>query len=64
MIFHAEGGLQCIDVDGKRDKKTLQTVVELIDGEEVKKFLVKQREHLVYTDEPAGEYLCHSELTS
>ena len=39
--------MKCLGVDGKRDKKTNQKEEEV---------------HLVYTDEPGGEYLCHSEI--
>ena len=30
----------------------------------MKKHLVRTREHIVYTVEPPGDYLCHSEVTS
>ena len=54
------GGLTCLGVDGKRDKKTRKRVVQIINGEEVDKNVVETEEHLAYTMEPSGEYLCHS----
>ena len=36
----------------------------MINGEEVEKHLVRTREHIAYTAEPPGEYLCHSEVSS
>ena len=56
----ATGGLTCLGVDGKRDKKTRKRVVQIINGEEIEKDVVETEEHLAYTMEPSGEYLCHS----
>ena len=36
--------------------------IYIIDGEPKEKFSIKTREHIVYTSEPEGEYLCHSEV--
>ena len=56
----ATGGLTCLGVDGKRDKKTRRRIVQQINGEDVEKEVVETEEHLAYTMEPPGEYLCHS----
>ena len=58
-----KGGIQCLGTDGKRDKKTKVCEIEIVNGVENKKFSTKTREHIVYTEEPGGEYLCHSELS-
>ena len=60
--LQAGGGIQCLGTDGKRDKKTRVCEVQIINGEPKEKFSIKTREHIVYTQEPAGEYLCHSEV--
>ena len=57
------GGLQCLGSDGKRNKKTRVKEFQMINGELKEKFSIKTREHLVYTAEPGGEYLCHSEVS-
>lgn len=57
------GGLECLGSDGKRNKKTRVKEIQIINGEPKEKFCTKTREHIVYTEEPAGEYLCHSELS-
>ena len=49
--------------DGKRNKKTRVKEFQMINGELKEKFSIKTREHLVYTAEPGGEYLCHSEVS-
>ena len=46
--FAEKGQLQCIGVDGKKDKKTLQKETQIIDGEEVEKFVIKPQEHNTY----------------
>lgn len=56
------GGIQCIGSDGKRDKKTRTCEIQLINGKPQEKFTVKPKEHISYTQEPPGEYLCHSEV--
>ena len=61
--FQQEGGMECFGSDGKRNKKTRVSEVEIINGEPKEKFRVKTREHIVYTSEPGGEYLCHSEVS-
>ena len=58
------GGLGCLGVDGKRDKKTRKRVIQLINGTEVEKDVVECEEHLAYTMEPSGEYLCHSAVSA
>ena len=58
----AAGGLTCLGADGKRDKKTRKRVVEIIDGKEFDKNVVTSEEHVAYTMEPSGEYLCHSTI--
>ena len=58
-----KGGIQCFGSDGKRNKKTRVSEVEIINGEPTEKFRIKTREHIVYTNAPGGEYLCHSEVS-
>ena len=41
--FAEKGQLQCIGVDGKKDKKTLQKETQIIDGEEVEKFVINHK---------------------
>ena len=61
--LEAGGGLECLGSDGKRNKKTRVKEVQIINGEPKEKFSIKTREHIVYTQEPTGEYLCHSEVS-
>ena len=61
-VVEDSGGLQCLGADGKRNQKTRKRVVQIINGEEVEKTVVGPQEHIVYTIEPEGEYLCHSEI--
>ena len=56
------GGLRCIGSDGKRNKKTKQRVIQVINGKETVKVVTKSQEHIVYTTEPPGSYLAHSEI--
>ena len=56
------GGIQCIGTDGKRNQKTKVCEIQIVNGEPKKKYTVKPREHIAYTQEPGGEYLCHSEV--
>ena len=56
----SEGGLKCVGVDGKRDKKTKTIVNEVINGKRVEKKKVATVEHISYTVEPPGDYLTHS----
>ena len=58
----ATGGLQCIGADGKRNKKTKQKVTQIINNCTVEKIVTKPQEHIVYTQEPGGTYLQHSEI--
>ena len=58
------GGLGCLGVDGKRDKKTRKRVIQLINGTEVEKDVVEFDERLAYTMERSGEYLCHSAVSA
>ena len=58
----ATGGLKCIGADGKRNKKTKQKVLQNINNCEVEKVVTKSQEHIVYTQEPEGSYLQHSEI--
>ena len=60
--LEAGGGIQCLGSDGKRNKKTRVCEVEILNGEPKEKYSMKTREHIVYTEEPAGEYLCHSDV--
>ena len=55
-------GIYCIGADGKRNKKTRVKEIQIINNKEVEKYLRKTREHMVYTSEPGGEYLEHSEI--
>ena len=61
MIMNSEG-LKCIGADGKRNKNTMVQETQVINGLEQMKQIRKTAEHQVYTMEPAGEYLCHSEV--
>ena len=56
------GGLKCIGVDGKRDRKTKKVVIEVINGKQVEKKKVGPEEHLTYTVEPPGDYLTHTAI--
>lgn len=56
------GGIKCIGTDGKRDKKTRKRVVTIVNDKEVVKTVTGPEEHISYTIEPDGEYLCHSTL--
>ena len=58
-----ENGIKCFGSDGKRNKKTRVAEIEIINGEPKEKFSIKTREHIVYTSEPGGEYLCHTEVS-
>ena len=58
----ATGGLRCIGADGKRNKKTKQKEMQLINDCMVEKIVTKPQEHIVYTQEPGGSYLQHSEI--
>ena len=54
-------GIECIGVDGKKDKKTLINKTVEVNGVKVKKNFVGQEEHITYTNESSkGEYLTHS----
>ena len=55
-------GIFCMGSDGKRNKKTRVKEVQIINNKEVEKFTRKTQEHIVYTSEPGGEYLDHSEI--
>ena len=54
--------MKCIGADGKRNKKTKQKVIQIINDCEVEKVVTKPQEHIVYTQEPGGSYLQHSEI--
>ena len=56
------GGLGCVGVDGKRDRKSKKIVVEVINGNEVEKKKVGVEEHITYTIEPSGDYLTHTTI--
>ena len=56
------GGLKCIGSDGKRNKKTKQREIQVINGIETVKVVTKSQEHIAYTIEPEGSYLTHSEI--
>jgi hypothetical protein len=58
----ATGGLRCIGADGKRNKKTKQKEMQLINDCMVEKIVTKPQEHIVYTQEPGGSHLQHSEI--
>jgi hypothetical protein len=45
----------------KRNQKTRKRDVQIINGE-VEKTVVGHQEHIVYTIEPEGEYVCHSKI--
>ena len=55
-------GFGCLGADGKRNKKTRVKEIQIINNKEEEKFTRKTREHIVYTSEPDGEYLEHSEI--
>ena len=55
-------GISCIGSDGKRNKKTRVREVQIINNKEVEKYTRKTQEHIVYTSEPGGHYLDHSEI--
>ena len=59
-----QGGLGCLGVDGKRDKKSRKIITCSVDGEVVEKKVVGSEEHLSYTVEPEGEYLTHTVIPS
>ena len=46
----------------KETKKTLQKECQTINNNTVEKVVVKSQEHIVYTREPEGSYLQHSEI--
>ena len=54
--------MKCIGADGKRNKKTKQREVQVINGIETIKVVTKSQDHIVYTIEPEGSYLVHSEI--
>lgn len=56
-------GIECLGVDGKRDKKTIKKTFNIVNDEEVEKITKGTEEHVVYTAEPGGEYLTHSTIT-
>ena len=58
--IESDGGLKCVGVDGKRDKKTKTIVSEIINGQRVEKKKVATVEHISYTVEPPGDYLTHT----
>ena len=45
-----------------RNLKTKQREVQIINGAETVKVVTKCQEHIVYTREPPGSYLTHSEI--
>ena len=55
---YATGGLKCIGSDLKRNKKTKQKELQVMNNCVV----TKSQEHIVYTQEPPGSYLQHSEI--
>ena len=61
-LISNNGGLKCICVDGKRNKNTMVQETRVVNGQEQVKQMRKTREHQVYTVEPSGQYLCHSEI--
>ena len=56
----ARGGIECIGTDGKRDRKTKLLKIINVNGVETEKRDVGTEEHVVYTNEPKGEYLDHN----
>jgi hypothetical protein len=60
MRVEATGGLECIGTDGKRNKKTRLKTTAVVNGETIEKFSLGTEEHIVYTQEPGGDYLCHT----
>ena len=58
----ALGGIGCVGVDGKRDRKSKKIVIEVVNGKEVEKKKVGVEEHITYTLEPPGDYLTHSTI--
>ena len=61
-LISNNGGLKCIGVDGKRNKNTMVQETRIVNGQEQVKQMRKTCEHQVYTVEPSGQYLCHSEI--
>jgi hypothetical protein len=59
-VIRSTGGLKCIGTDGKRNKKTRKRETVIVNGQEVEKYSVGTEEHIVYTQEPGGNYLSHS----
>ena len=59
-VLSETGGLECLGSDGKRNKKTRMKKTVIVNGVETEKFFIGTEEHVVYTKEPGGEYLCHS----
>ena len=53
-------GIQCLGTDGKRDKRTLRKETVKVNNIETEKHFVGTEEHIVYTNEPKGDYLTHS----
>jgi len=53
-------GIECLGTDGKRNKKTLKASTETVNNVEVQKHFTGVEEHIVYTNEPKGTYVCHS----
>ena len=56
------GGIGCVGVDGKRDRKSKKIVIEVINCNEVEKKKVGVEEHITLTLEPSGDYLTHSTI--
>ena len=59
-VIENTGGLECFGSDGKRNKKTRMRKTIRVNNVETVKFFTGTEEHVVYTKEPGGEYLCHS----
>ena len=58
---NTKDGIECIGVDGKKDKKTLINKTVEVNGVKVNKNFIGQEEHISYTNESSkGEYLTHS----
>ena len=55
-----KAGIECIGTDGKRDRKTKIVTMIKVNGVEKEKWDVGTEEHVVYTNEPGGEYLTHT----
>ena len=56
----AKAGIECIGTDGKRDRKTKIVKMITVNGVEKESFDTGTEEHVVYTNEPKGEYLTHT----